>query len=286
MYFCIVDLVICTAATKKKYNYMCRDMSFDSDSPSNLVDKLLEASKSNVLNKAYITKNQIHLNALNERLRHRNDDQGLLFTEYPEAELKFITDLVKLGLKPNQAEFNQTIIHADGSFELAEVFLKANDTLDVNKVKFSEDNNSPQQKIMESLDNEEHYTAYAGPAKMLAFLMPYGLNLDKKVWVYSQEKFLPFKEWIFSEAVETHPNWRNIQKIRKQINEFHDVNQEDIRIEFGGRKGSKSKCTSTGKKVTFTKDGKKVTRVVHENQRGTKMVKYNDAWVLLSKLKI
>jgi hypothetical protein len=52
------------------------------------------------------------------------------------------------------------------------------------------------------------------------------------------------------------------------------------------RKGSTSKCTSTGKKVTFTKDGKKVTRVVHENQRGTKVVKYNDAWILLSKLKI
>ena len=52
------------------------------------------------------------------------------------------------------------------------------------------------------------------------------------------------------------------------------------------RKGSTSKCTSTGKKVTFTKDGKKVTRVVHENQRGTKVVKYNDTWILLSKLKI
>ena len=45
-------------------------------------------------------------------------------------------------------------------------------------------------------------------------------------------------------------------------------------------------CTSTGNTVTFTKDGKKVTRIVHENHRGTKVVKYNDAWILLSKLKI
>ena len=45
-------------------------------------------------------------------------------------------------------------------------------------------------------------------------------------------------------------------------------------------------CKSTGKKVTFTKDGKKVTRVVHENQRGTKVVKYNDEWILFSKLKM
>ena len=54
------------------------------------------------------------------------------------------------------------------------------------------------------------------------------------------------------------------------------------------RGGGKNKevCTSTGKKVTLTKDGKKITRVVHENQRGTKVVKYNNEWVLLSKLKM
>lgn len=67
----------------------------------------------------------------------------------------------------------------------------------------------------------------------------------------------------------------------------HDPGKYD---EQGGakkvRKGSTPTCTSTGHKVTFTKDGKKVTRVVHENQRGTKVIKYNDAWVLLSKLKI
>ena len=131
------------------------------------------------------------------------------------------------------------------------------------------DNDSPQQKIMESLDFKEYTT---GPDEMLAFLIPYGLDLNKKVWVYSEEKYMPFKEWIFSRKVETHPNWSSIQKIRKQINGF--------------RVKSTPTCKSTGKTVTFTKDGKKVTRVVHENQRGTKVVKYNDAWVLLSKLKI
>ena len=45
-------------------------------------------------------------------------------------------------------------------------------------------------------------------------------------------------------------------------------------------------CMSTGKKVMFIKDGKKVTRVVHTNQRGTKLIKYNDAWILLSKVNI
>lgn len=38
------------------------------------------------------------------------------------------------------------------------------------------------------------------------------------------------------------------------------------------------------KKVTFTKDGKSVTRVVHTNGRGTQVVKYRDTWILLSSL--
>ena len=60
-------------------------------------------------------------------------------------------------------------------------------------------------------------------------------------------------------------------------------------VTVGGKKTTrttKTSCTSTGRKVSFTKDGKKITRVVHENQRGTKVVKYKDAWILLSKLKI
>ena len=57
------------------------------------------------------------------------------------------------------------------------------------------DNDSPQQKIMESLDFKEYTT---GPDEMLAFLIPYGLDLNKKVWVYSEENYMPFKEWIFS----------------------------------------------------------------------------------------
>ena len=79
----------------------------------------------------------------------------------------------------------------------------------------------------------------------------------------------------------------HLAKVREEVKRDVAAIGQDWR---GGtpkaRKGSDAKCTSTGKKVTFTKDGKKVTRVVHENQRGTKVVKYNDAWILLSKLKI
>ena len=39
-------------------------------------------------------------------------------------------------------------------------------------------------------------------------------------------------------------------------------------------------------KITFYKDGKKVTRVVQLNKRGTKCVKYNKELIPISKLKI
>ena len=54
----------------------------------------------------------------------------------------------------------------------------------------------------------------------------------------------------------------------------------------GGGKKAGSKCVSTGKKITFTRNGKMVTRIIHEHSNGSKCVKYNDNWVPLSKLKI
>jgi hypothetical protein len=55
---------------------------------------------------------------------------------------------------------------------------------------------------------------------------------------------------------------------------------------IGGGKKAGSKCVSTGKKITFTRNGKMVTRIIHEHSNGSKCVKYNDNWVPLSKLKI
>ena len=49
---------------------------------------------------------------------------------------------------------------------------------------------------------------------------------------------------------------------------------------------SAQQCTSTGTSITFTRDGKKVTRVIYKNARGTKYVKYDNEWVLVSKLKV
>jgi len=56
-------------------------------------------------------------------------------------------------------------------------------------------------------------------------------------------------------------------------------------IVTGGKKAG-TKCVSTGKKITFTRNGKMVTRIIHEHSNGSKCVKYNDNWVPLSKLKI
>jgi hypothetical protein len=82
----------------------------------------------------------------------------------------------------------------------------------------------------------------------------------------------------------------HLAKVREEVKRDVAAIGQDWR---GGQQNTRkydrkkdTKCTSTGKTVTFTKDGKKVTRVVHENQRGTNVVKYNDAWILLSKLKI
>ena len=43
--------------------------------------------------------------------------------------------------------------------------------------------------------------------------------------------------------------------------------------------------TSTGVTITFIKDGKTVTRMIRANMKGTKYVKYNNEWILVSKLK-
>jgi len=65
--------------------------------------------------------------------------------------------------------------------------------------------------------------------------------------------------------------------------------QEPLVLESleGGARKRNDTYTSTKTKVSFkTKDGKKVTRVVYTNKRGTKYVKYNDAMVRLSSLKV
>lgn len=66
------------------------------------------------------------------------------------------------------------------------------------------------------------------------------------------------------------------------------IDSELSKSKNGGarKKATKVAFKSTGKNVTFMKDGKAVTRVVYVNQRGTKSVKYNNEMILLSKLKI
>ena len=66
------------------------------------------------------------------------------------------------------------------------------------------------------------------------------------------------------------------------------VKPEEVPLlnKVGGGKKAGSKCVSTGKKITFTSNGKMVTRIIHEHSNGSKCVKYNDNWVPLSKLKI
>jgi hypothetical protein len=79
---------------------------------------------------------------------------------------------------------------------------------------------------------------------------------------------------------------RNSNMLLKQFQEklpnpLHGGNKSKI-----VDRNTKDSYTSTGIKVMFTKDAKKVTRVIHKNSRGTKVVKYDDTWILLSKLKI
>lgn len=59
-------------------------------------------------------------------------------------------------------------------------------------------------------------------------------------------------------------------------------------VRIYGQQGGQSKAhlKSTSASITFTKDGKKVKRVVHVNARGTKVVKYNGAIVPVSKLRV
>jgi hypothetical protein len=54
----------------------------------------------------------------------------------------------------------------------------------------------------------------------------------------------------------------------------------------GGSKHIVKSYKSTNTKITFTKAGKTVTRVVYVNKRGTKAVKYDNKMVHVSKLKI
>jgi hypothetical protein len=63
----------------------------------------------------------------------------------------------------------------------------------------------------------------------------------------------------------------------------HEAYQDGRNAWDGGRKTIP--CTSTGKSVKLIMHGKKVTRVVHLNKRGTKVVKDNGVWVPLSKHK-
>ena len=55
--------------------------------------------------------------------------------------------------------------------------------------------------------------------------------------------------------------------------------EKSIAALWGGYKATKDK-------VTFMKGGKKITRVVQENKRGTKAVKYENIMVSLKKLKL
>jgi hypothetical protein len=62
---------------------------------------------------------------------------------------------------------------------------------------------------------------------------------------------------------------------------FHSI----VYRKAGGSK-PKTSLKSTATSVTFTKDGKKVKRVVHVNARGTKVVKYNGSLIPVSKLRV
>ena len=85
-----------------------------------------------------------------------------------------------------------------------------------------------------------------------------------------------------------------LARLGKRVNDVFRKTEKPVKPEeeplpsdrIGGGKKAGSKCVSTGKKITFTRNGKMVTRIIHEHSNGSKCVKYNDNWVPLSKLKI
>lgn len=71
-------------------------------------------------------------------------------------------------------------------------------------------------------------------------------------------------------------------KYNKKLQEINEhINKQKVTVNGG----TKANYVSTKKKITFTSNGGKVSRVVYVNVRGTKYVKHAGAMVLVSKLK-
>jgi hypothetical protein len=88
------------------------------------------------------------------------------------------------------------------------------------------------------------------------------------------------------------PDWlRNNNELKSMYKRFcleifHSIVYRQPDQSGSGGSRPKTSLKSTGTSVTFTKDGKKVKRVVHVNARGTKVVKYNGSLIPVSKLRV
>ncbi len=89
---------------------------------------------------------------------------------------------------------------------------------------------------------------------------------------------------VFAKIINKTPNKKN------QIFEMIDKQVPDLSQDIKGRIEDQLEvlCYSGGSKnkITFLKDGKKVTRTVYVNKRKTKFVKYNNKEIYLSRLKL
>ena len=168
--------------------------------------------------KKYIAENNVNINEVNASiLRLSNNEYSILYTENPDHDYDFVKFFMDNGIVPTEKDLASAYYYdyLSGSFNLAKAMWEVNPSMDVNKLKFSMDENSPQQYVVRYLDDQYKL---CDPSIMFQHMMTHGkLDLYKKVWIYSEPEEMPFIQWIKTVDIKQHKNGKNILKIRKLL---------------------------------------------------------------------
>lgn len=161
--------------------------------------------------KKCIEEHTVDLISLNDAMKAKYN-QSLLYAEDYKAD-DYVKALMSLGVAPTEMDLASAYFFAYGSYELATAMWKMNPNLDINKVFFSMDMDSPQQMLAMWLDDGRNDTS-----PMFQHMMKHGaLNLNALVWIPTEQKKCRLADWIHAVDVENHPNGKNILKIREMM---------------------------------------------------------------------
>ena len=191
---------------------------------------------SRLVNKEFDDPNNLHMFA---DAFKKIGNQTLLYEESPDQDLDYTKKILAAGIKPTSDDIRASIAYSDGSYKTAKLLLEAaKGTLtkkDINNMRFSSDEKSPQQFLMRWFFDAEYPGDEEQMENLLKLLLDHGLDVNKNVKTYltghyvNNDNFnnIPLIEFINDAAnyVE-NPNHECIIKARDIIKQFLDKTEK------------------------------------------------------------